>query len=107
MSRSIEKLEKKVTQLLVQHAIDSYARDEIAPHVAKTSLMMGHLYEDLELRSRFEMGQYMKRYFPTLAQLKPRDILWKKFIYDSIGEVAPACATCKDQINCFACQVAS
>ena len=106
MSTSIERLEEKVTALLAQHAIDAYAREEIAPHVAKTSLMMRHLYEDLELRSRFEMGQYMKRYFPTLAQDKPKDILWKKFIYDSVGEVAPACATCKDQINCFACRVA-
>jgi len=106
MSTSMKRLEEKVTKLLREHAIDAYAKDEIAPHVAKTSLEMGHLYEDLELRSRFEMGQYMKRYFPTLAQIKPRDILWKKFIYDSIGEVAPACATCKDQINCFACRVA-
>ncbi|MEA3490626.1 MAG: nitrogen fixation protein NifQ [Campylobacterota bacterium] len=106
MSTSIEILEEKVTALLVEHAVDSYARDEIAPHVAKTSLMMRHLYEDLGLRNRFEMGQYMKRHFPTLFQLKPKDILWKKFIYDSVGEVAPACATCKDQISCFACRVA-
>lgn len=107
MSTDTKKLEEKVTQLLQQHAISEIARDEIAPHVAKTSLMMGHLYSDLGLRNRFEMGQYMKRYFPSLAQIKPNDILWKKFIYDSIGEVAPACASCKDQINCFVCQVAS
>jgi len=106
MSEEIQKLEEKVTQFLVEYAVDAYAKDTIAPHVAKTSLMMHHLYEDLGLRSRFEMGQYMKRYFPTLAQQKPKDILWKKFIYDSVGEVAPACATCKDQINCFACRVA-
>ena len=105
MSTDIEILEKKVTKLLIQHAKDDFAKNEIAPHVAKTSLMMGHLYQDLMLRNRFEMGQYMKKHFPTLAQIKPKDILWKKFIYDSIGEVAPACASCKDQINCFACQV--
>jgi len=105
MSRDIKILEEKVKALLIKHANDDFAKNEIAPHVAKTSLMMGHLYQDLMLRNRFEMGQYMKKYFPTLAQIKPKDILWKKFIYDSIGEVAPACASCKDQINCFACQV--
>jgi len=105
MSTDTKKLEEKVKALLIKHAKDDFAKNEIAPHVAKTSLMMGHLYQDLMLRNRFEMGQYMKKYFPTLAQIKPKDILWKKFIYDSIGEVAPACASCKDQINCFACQV--
>jgi len=103
-SVGLEQLEMKVTKLLVEYAIDEKSRVKLAPHIAKVSLMEGHLYEDLGLRSRFEMGQMMKRHFPQLAQKKPADILWKKFIYDSIGEVAPACATCKDQINCFACR---
>ncbi|MCH9739590.1 MAG: nitrogen fixation protein NifQ [Epsilonproteobacteria bacterium] len=99
----LEKIEAKVTLFLQVHAKDEYAKWEIAPHVAKTSLMMGHLYSDLGLRNRFEMGRYMKEHFPSLARKKPKDKLWKKFIYDSVGEVAPACATCKDSINCFAC----
>ena len=106
MSLEMDRLELKVTKLLQLHAKDDQAREEIALHVAKTSLMMGHLYSDLGLKNRFEMGRYMKKYFPTLLEKKPSDILWKKFIYDSIGEVAPACAACKDQVNCFACQVA-
>ncbi|HHB94781.1 MAG TPA: hydrogenase [Campylobacterales bacterium] len=103
MIQSIEKIEAKVTLLLQIHAKDDYSKWEIAPHLAKKSLMMGHLYFDLGLRNRFEMGRYMKEHFPSLAQKKPQNKLWKKFIYDSIDEVAPSCATCKDSINCFAC----
>jgi nitrogen fixation protein NifQ len=99
----LSKLEAKVTLLLQVHAKNNHAKWEIAPHVAKTSLMAGHLYSDLGLRNRFEMGQYMKEHFPLLAVKKPKDKLWKKFIYDTIGEVAPACGSCKDSINCFAC----
>jgi len=98
-----EMLEQKVTLLLQEHAKELYSKEEIAPHVAKISLMKNHLYEDLGLRNRFEMSVFMKKHFPTLANKKPGNKLWKKFIYDSIGEVAPACATCDDQVNCFAC----
>lgn len=96
-------LEQKVTSLLQKHARGLYSKEEIAPHVAKISLMKNHLYEDLGMSNRFEMGVFMRKNFPTLAEIKPKNKLWKKFIYDSIGEVAPACATCNDQVNCFAC----
>ena len=61
------------------------------------------IYEDLGMKSRTEMGKFMSQHFPTLASLKPKDKLWKKFLYDSIGKIAPACAACDDQITCFAC----
>jgi len=96
-------LEKKVTELLKEHGKNSYAKEDLAPHIARISLMMNHLYQDLGMRNRFEMGKFMKEHFPALASKKPQNKLWKKFIYDSIGEIAPACATCKDQINCFSC----
>jgi len=102
----LEKMEAKVTLLLQVHAKNNHAKWEVAPHIAKTSLMMGHLYSDLGLRNRFEMGCYMKQNFPRLADKKPKNKLWKKFIYDSIGEVAPACAECKESMNCFACNEA-
>ena len=97
------KLELKVRDFLASHANGVYARDEMAPHVARISLMMNHLYQDLGFNNRTEMGRFMSKHFPKLAQKKPKDVLWKKFIYDSIGEVAPACKHCKDSINCFAC----
>lgn len=98
-------LEKKVLDLLQTHARGEYSKNEIAPYVAKKSLLMNHLYEDLGLRNRFEMGHYMSKYFPSLAKDKPSDKLWKKYIYDTIEEIAPACEECNHQESCFACMV--
>lgn len=98
-------LEKEVLELLQQYAKNRYSKYVIAPHIANVSLNMNHLYQDLGFKNRVQMGKYMKCHFPKLSEMKPLDKLWKKFIFDSIGKVAPACATCKDQSNCFTCQV--
>jgi nitrogen fixation protein NifQ len=89
--------------LLKAHAIDENAKNVLAPHVARVSLEMNHLYEDLGFHSRSEMGKFMMAHFPTLAVRKPKEKLWKKFLYDEVGAIAPACATCNDQITCFSC----
>ena len=101
----LEVLEVKVTSFLQSFAKDDYAKDEIAPLVAQKSLQGNHLYEDLGFQSRTQMGKFMKEHFPALASQKPVEKLWKKYIFDSIREVAPACETCLDQINCFVCKV--
>lgn len=98
-------MESEVLKLLQQHANDENARDSLAPWIAKTSLQMGHLYSDLGLESREEMGKFMKKNFTSLAALKPDSIRWKKFLYDCIGKTAPACSTCLDIKNCFRCSL--
>jgi len=98
-------MEEEVYALLCSYAVDSNAQNVLAPWIAKKSLEMDHLYKDLGLKNRIEMGKFMKKNFPLLAKKKPKDKLWKKFIYDEIGKVAPACATCDDQISCFTCMV--
>jgi nitrogen fixation protein NifQ len=100
----IDILEQKVITFLQKYAKNQRARDIISVQVAQVSLMENHLYQDLGFKSRIEMGKFMKEHFPTLYELKPQDKLWKKFIYDSIEEIAPACEDCKDQINCFTCK---
>lgn len=109
MNNAIEliEMEKAVVELLQTYAKNRYSKYVIAPHVAAMSLKKNHLYEDMGFKNRVQMGKYMKCHFPKLSEMKPLDKLWKKFIYDSIGKVAPACATCKDQSNCFACQLVS
>lgn len=99
-------MELEVLEFLQKYAKNRYSKYVIAPHLAAMSIKENHLYQDMGFKNRVQMGKYMKCHFPELAQLKPLDKLWKKFIYDSIGRVAPACFTCKDQSNCFACQVA-
>jgi nitrogen fixation protein NifQ len=100
-----EVLEAKVTNLLQFFAKDNYSKDKIAPHVAKTSLEMNHLYQDLGFKNRLEMGRYMQEHFPKLSQMKPKDSLWKKYLYDLLLETAPACAQCNDQETCFSCKI--
>lgn len=101
----IKIMEEEVYALLCSYGVDSNAQDVLAPWIAKESLKMNHLYQDLGLNNRIEMGKFMTKNFPLLAAKKPKDKLWKKFIYDEIGKVAPACATCSDQMSCFACMV--
>ncbi len=102
--KSLKILEQKVADFLSDYAVDLYSKEHIAPHIAKISLMQNHLYEDLGFSSRTEMGRYMNENFPILSKIKPKEKLWKKFIYDSINETAPACENCKDQIYCFSCK---
>ncbi len=96
---------EEIRELLQKHAINGNAKYILAPLVAQRSLLMNHLYEDIGFRSRSEMGRFMKKNFPVLAAKRPADKLWKKFLYDEIGKVAPACATCDDQHNCFKCML--
>jgi len=103
--KSLKILEQKVADFLSHYANDAYGREQMAPHIAKISLMQNHLYQDLGFRNRVEMGRFMNEHFPRLSELKPKDKLWKKFIYDSISETAPACINCKDQISCFSCKI--
>lgn len=94
---------EELKKLLGLHAINGFAKYILAPHVARVSLEMNHLYEDLGFKSRSEMGKFMMKNFPELAKQKPKEKLWKKFLYDKIDAVAPACSTCQDQLNCFKC----
>lgn len=99
-------MREKIESYLKKYAIDDESRYIIAPLIAKKSLEMNHLYQDLGFKSRTQMGTYMSQHFPHLAELKPKDKLWKKFLYDAIGCVAPACETCNDQEHCFTCLIA-
>jgi len=100
------KLEREVMIFLQSYAKNRYSKYVIAPHIAAMSLQMNHLYEAMGFKNRVQMGKYMKCHFPELATKKPVDKLWKKFIYDSISRVAPFCFSCKDNSNCFACELA-
>ncbi|MEJ2437182.1 MAG: nitrogen fixation protein NifQ [Sulfurovaceae bacterium] len=98
------KLEKKVTAFLQEYARSKESKEMIAPSVARASLLPNHLYEDLGFDNRMQMNRFMIEHFSNLAKMKPKDTLWKKFIYDSVGEVAPACEYCPDQETCFPCK---
>lgn len=95
----------EIETYLKKYAVDDEARYVVAPLIARKSLEMNHLYQDLGFKNRIQMSTYMAKHFPPLAELKPKDKLWKKFLYDAIGKVAPACASCNDQEHCFTCLI--
>ena len=96
---------EEICSLLQSHADDSNAKEVVAPLVANNSIKLNHLYEDMGFESREQMNIFMKKNFPTLAMQKPSDKRWKKFLFDEIGEVAPACTYCADITNCHVCNV--
>jgi nitrogen fixation protein NifQ len=94
----------EVEKLLVSYAKDDLAKER-ASVVAQKSIKLNHLYTDMGFENRSEMHQFMTQNFPDLADRKPQDIRWKKYLYDQIGEIAPACAYCDDATNCLKCEL--
>jgi nitrogen fixation protein NifQ len=101
----LEQTKSKIIQLLTSHANHLNESPEMAILIADKCFEMGHLYRDMGFTSRIEMNGFMRKYFPKLAAAKPVEIRWKKFLFDTIGEIAPACWQCKDSGNCFKCDI--
>lgn len=103
---------EEVTVLLLDHAdaaVGSAAdRAEVAGLVALACLGDNHLWQDLQLANRGELGVLLRRWFPALAAKNTGDMKWKKFFYKQLCERAeihacraPSCAVCSDRAQCF------
>jgi nitrogen fixation protein NifQ len=80
----------------------------LADMMARRCLRPNHLWQDLGLRNRRELGWLMARHFEPLAARNHADMKWKKFFYRTIcrdeGTMlcsAPSCAECDDFDVCF------
>jgi nitrogen fixation protein NifQ len=103
-------MNKTITQNKIVDLLDEYSKDRdsdrwISVLISQKCFDMGHLYHDMGFASRIEMNAFMTKHYPSLAAKKPVDIRWKKFLFDAIGEIAPACWQCKDSGNCFKCDI--
>ena len=103
---------EEVSSLLLEHAdpgVGSSAdRAEVAGIVALACLGDDHLWQDLQLAHRGELGALLRRWFPALAAKNTGDMKWKKFFYKQLCERAeihacraPSCAVCSDHAACF------
>lgn len=101
---NVKVLAEKIKYLLIGHAMTKEST-VLADVIAQKSTRMNHLYQDMGFKSRSEMSEFMARHYPKLAEKKPKEIRWKKFLYDCIEETAPACEYCKDIENCFSCEL--
>jgi nitrogen fixation protein NifQ len=96
---------QKLISLLQEHAVNDFAIGVLANYIAEKAFEPGHLYSDMGLDSRMELNRLMTDNYPKLALQRPSDKRWKKFLFDEIGSVAPACHGCVDLQNCFKCNV--
>ncbi len=81
---------------------------DMARIVACACMGGNHLWEDLGLWCRADLGALMQRHFPALAARNTGDMKWKKFLYKQLclreGIYvcrAPSCEVCPDHANCF------
>lgn len=101
----VVEIQAEIQALLIFYAEDEHGRNSLATRIAAAALEMNHLYEDLGLPSRAHMNHLMKKHYPALAAMKPETVRWKKFLFDTVGSVAPACVACGDQTRCFSCDL--
>ncbi|WP_026379584.1 nitrogen fixation protein NifQ [Afifella pfennigii] len=96
------------------HLLQRFAtgRSALEPYfaamVARRAQRPNHLWQDLGLQSRDELGLLMRRHFAPLAARNHQDMKWKKFFYRTICAdaayalcTAPSCSECCDFEACF------
>jgi nitrogen fixation protein NifQ len=95
----------KLLSLLQTDANNDFAKGALAYYITSKAFEGGHLYADMNLGSRAELNRLMMDNYPSLAAKRPSDKRWKKFLFDEIESIAPACHECKDTENCFKCEL--
>ena len=101
--------EDQVRQLLERFRVDSSEETSwIAAILTRRSMSPRHLWQDLGLATRDELGRLMAERFPALAERNSQHMKWKKFFYRSLCELegfvlcsSPTCRECSDFHDCF------
>lgn len=75
----------------------------LACMIARRAQRPNHLWQDMGLQSRTELGRLMGRHFRVMVKRNSRDMKWKKFLYRVICRdeglgfcTAPSCSECDD-----------
>ncbi len=76
--------------------------------VARRAMRDDHLWQDLGLSNRAELGRLLARHFPALHAGNVNNMRWKKYFYRQICELegfslcaAPHCSVCVDFASCY------
>jgi nitrogen fixation protein NifQ len=101
--------EPDLRRLLLDHRSRGIIEEDwLAAIIARRSLRPDHLWQDLGLFNRSDLGRLLHRHFEPLAQRNVRDMKWKKFFYRELclrdGVLickAPVCDVCSDFTHCF------
>jgi nitrogen fixation protein NifQ len=106
---SVPEDERSLRELLLRFStLRTPFRIHLAALIARRAMRPNHLWQDLGLRNRAELGALMRRHFEPLASRNVNDMKWKKFLYRMICRdegfrlcTAPSCAECDDFAVCF------
>jgi nitrogen fixation protein NifQ len=101
--------EQALRDLLWYHAAGTGTFERaLVKMIARRAQRPNHLWQDLGLSSRSQLGLLMQRWFPTLASRNVSDMKWKKFFYRTMCSstgfslcTAPVCSECDDFDDCF------
>ena len=101
--------EMLLRELLASHrARDDESANWLAAILARRSMRDDHLWQDLGLFNRAELGRLLARHFPALHAGNVKNMRWKKYFYRRICDLegfslcaAPHCSVCKDFASCF------
>lgn len=100
--------EEMLRDLLLAHAAPTGLAGVFARLVARRAMRPDHLWQDLGLFDRSELGRLLARHFPTLHAGNTTNMRWKKYFYRKLCEAegfslcsAPSCAQCTDFHDCF------
>lgn len=101
--------EGQIRELLERFRGDpSEETDWLIAIMTKRCMSPRHLWQDLGLAKREELGRLMVERFPRLAAGNTNNMKWKKFFYRSLCELegfvlcaAPTCRECSDFSGCF------
>lgn len=109
LARDIPPLLPQLVALLWSfRATDAVVTRVMAGAVACACFGSRHLWEDLGLVSRSEATVLIERHFPQLARGNVRDLKWKHFLFERLGEYLklpdlypPGCPGCDEFSVCF------
>jgi len=94
--------ETLLRELLMSHrARDEESANWLVAILARRSMRADHLWQDLGLFNRGELGRLLARHFPALHAGNVNNMRWKKYFYRQICELegwslcaAPHCSVC-------------
>ena len=113
-ARDVDAAEADLALLLRLHRADAApSGDWLACIIARRAQLPNHLWQDLGLADRAQLGHLMQRYFPRLAARNP-GMRWKKFFARQLCNdpghsicPAPVCDACDEIAACFAPEAGS
>lgn len=106
---SFDEEEEQLLDLFVRFRSDDRRETMwLASAMTRRCMSPNHLWQDLGLNSRGELGRLMHEFFPALAARNVLNMKWKKFFYRSLCEMegftlcaSPSCQQCNDYNDCF------